>query len=278
MKARLTSLAYAHDVGLDDLTLDRTSCNDLVAAGSRILDRHGIVVVRGFYDRDKAKTLGQRLAEIVGAARTNLQDQSFYACDAYYAQVALQRFKNYQELASADKPVINIRSLDPKAPDRGFVDVFFIERLAAGVDAFSNCAEALRSDEVQAMVAAVSNFAGRHMNLYLNQSVTNTRGPHIDNIQRTYKCFMYLSDVPDERFGPYTYVPGSHRGSLIKKLIGRINRLQGRSVTDMPIAPSQVLKLLGDAGTLIISCQSGIHGGWPQRAGEERVMLVDSYH
>ena len=45
----------------------------------------------------------------------------------------------------------------------------------------------------------------------------------------------------------------------------------------MQVNDKLTMPLLGVAGTLIISNQSGIHGGAPQENGFERLVLVDSY-
>ncbi len=50
-------------------------------------------------------------------------------------------------------------------------------------------------------------------NIYLNDSVTATRGYHIDGLAVKAKSFLYLTDVLSDDDGPYCYALGTHRAS-----------------------------------------------------------------
>src|ERR1043166_9381358 len=134
----------------------------------------------------------------------------------------------------------------------------------------------MRSDVIKQIVAAVTSFGIQQFNLYRNESVTNTRSLHIDNIGDTYKVFLYLSDVEAAGEGPYMYVPMSQKDKAMLSKIIYLNKVKGVRATDMPAFPA--VQFLGKAGTAIISCQGGIHGGLPQRPGASRTVLVSNYY
>ena len=83
------------------------------------------------------------------------------------------------------------------------------------------------------------------MNLYYNKSITKTRGCHIDSMvnlkdkAQEIKCFIYLQDVMDLRYGPYMYLPKSHSRSYIYHMYFQrfMNCIWGRYPTDMTYFP-----------------------------------------
>ena len=77
--------------------------------------------------------------------------------------------------------------------------------------------------------------------------------------------------------GPYAYVPGSHRRPDLLKREARLNSLNGRPETNSYAFEGREVSFLVEKGTVIISCQSGVHRGMPQREGASRTVLVGNY-
>jgi len=279
MQKIINGLLCKNKILLDDLLVNAKKSDALVPEAAKKLDYYGIVVINNFYDRTKAIELGYLLREIVKDARTELSNNEYLETPKYYSQIDNCRLKTYADIASAGKPVFNIRSKNNNGPDAGFIDFFSIDILCASNQLFVECLRTLRSNNVKDIIGSVSSYNARQVNLYFNESVRNTRGPHIDNLALTYKCFLYLGDVTSDSMGPYSYLPSSHKNAFIKKANIVVNKIMGRSRnTDIPMDRNALVKIHGDAGTLIISCQSGIHSGFPQKNGHERIVLVDNYY
>jgi hypothetical protein len=164
---------------------------------------------------------------------------------------------------------------NPNGADSGMLDIFFVDSLITEI---SN----IKKDDI---IKILENTTGQKviplkMNAYLNNSVKKTRIYHIDNAQPViYKAFIYLSDVPDISYGPYSFVKSSHSLSiypyinLFKNLFSKKNMS-----TDMPFYnKNMVFSAVGKKGDLILSSQNGIHRGLPQKEGRKRVVLVLSF-
>ena len=98
----------------------------------------------------------------------------------------------------------------------------------------------------------------------------------MDDSNHSVKCFLYLSDVLDMNDGPYCYVAESH---LLDNSPLFSADLLLSSVKDVPsdralLEQGKMVVVLGRAGSLIISDQSGAHRGIPQGNGRERILLM----
>ena len=72
--------------------------------------------------------------------------------------------------------------------------------------------------------------------------------------------------------GPYCFVKGTHVDTPLKKL----NNIVGNKESPL-VDPMNIVPVLGKKGTLIISDQSGIHRGIPQKKGSIREVLLMRY-
>lgn len=174
----------------------------------------------------------------------------------------------------------NYRNQDnPNGADAGMLDIYFAERL---IPEISN----IKQDKI---IKILKNTTGQKViplrsNAYINRGVKNTRVFHIDNAQPViYKAFIYLTDVSDTSFGPYSFVKASHRLSLypyinlFRNLFRNLFSKRRRS-TDMPFYKKRnAIPAIGKKGDLILSNQNGIHRGLPQEEGKERVALILSF-
>ena len=112
----------------------------------------------------------------------------------------------------------------------------------------------------------------KNLNLYINHSVTSTRGFHVDSNYRSIKGFIYLTDVNTIEDGPYCFVKGTHIDTPFSKVNKSLGEKEAPFINILDIIP-----VLGKKGTLILSDQSGIHRGIPQRIGSIREVLVMRY-
>ncbi len=233
------------------------------------LDRSGIVVLPGAVSAEQCEVLRGRLEEVLAS----LPDEWPWE-DARLIQKVqgdgYRGLEGYGEIAACNKPVLIKRTRG----DVGMLDLMHVDRILPEL-------ATLREDpEINQLIteAGGSRPDLKVMNAYVNRSITQTRGWHYDAFYTQFKAFLYLTDVPDESFGPYCYVAGSHRAGLVRTLNRRIQTETGGRETDAALwDPAREVKVLGSAGTLIVSNQSGIHRGWPQLPGRERVLIAVSF-
>jgi hypothetical protein len=191
-------------------------------------------------------------------------------------QVGYEKYTTYDRVAELNRPVANLRSRERGTMNGGLIDVFSVEKAAweNGWWALGACCRLLASDTVMRIVETMAPRTCGPCNLLRNDSVTVTRGLHVDNLRDRYKTFLYLGDVGDAGDGPYAYVPGTHRRQDLLRREARLNSLADRPVSDSVAFEGYEVPVLGPKGTVIISCQSGVHRGLPQRPGASRTVLV----
>ena len=162
-----------------------------------------------------------------------------------------------------------------KASDSGMLDIFFIEKSIPRIATIN------QEKLIQILTATTGQqIIPLRANAYLNNGIKNTRGYHIDNTQPViYKAFVYLVNVPDLSYGPYSFVKRSHQFSLYSYLSLIKNLFSTRfSYTDMSLYNKErVQHCIGNKGDLILSSQNGIHRGLPQEDGKKRVALILSF-
>ena len=164
---------------------------------------------------------------------------------------------------------------DENGSDHGMLDIFFIEQSMKAIGKIDQ-------EKMARIVESATNqeVIPLRVNAYVNDSVQGTRGFHIDNTQPVvYKAFIYLKDVPDLSYGPYTFVSGSQRFSpyvylnILKNLFVKKNHS-----TDITFYNKKRSRpYTGSKGTLILSHQNAIHRGMPQEKGKKRMALVFSF-
>jgi hypothetical protein len=178
----------------------------------------------------------------------------------------------YGSLAARDEPVVKERT---GANDDGMLDVFNMDRAVPALAQFK------RDRFVAELVngAAGERYTPDTCNVYANRGVTDTRDFHADTYAGKFKSFVYLTDVPDERYGPFQYIPGSQDPSVVRRKAAQlVNRVRGRPPTDGVFHDADdALVCTAPKGTLIVADQSGLHRGTPQEPGFERLLATTSY-
>lgn len=220
------------------------------------LARDGIVVVENYLSPVKCDDLRHGVEEEVESGRLKVAEGA----------------SNYQALAGAGEPVIDRRGGER---DVGMFDIFNMQM------AIPELADVKEDPRIEGIIngAADVEYRSENLNIYINRSVTNTRAYHADTYTGKYKAFVYLTDVPDENHGPFSYVRQSQApGRLKRKVTALVNRLRGLPRTNAIFYKrSNILTCTAPRGTLIIANQAGLHRGMPQEQGKERMLISLSY-
>jgi len=177
-----------------------------------------------------------------------------------------------KETVSKKEPVLSRRA---GSYDDGMLDLFNIDFIDPKIGDFMK--DPFLKDIIT--IAAGSKFSPMRINAYINRGVTNPRGYHADTYTGSFKTFVYLTDVPDNSFGPYSFIKGSHKVSPTKRKTSKlVNRLRRKPSTEAVFYDkSQATIFTAPKGTLIISNQAGLHSGIPQEKNRERMLITTSY-
>lgn len=234
--------------------------------GRRLQD-YGAVVIPGVF---QAGVLEPAVTELLRFVR---QIEEKLPTDKERPDITVSSgHQDYAALRDAGRPVAVVR----EGIDAGMVDIFHADALLTrrGI----NLQSILKSTGVVDTIAAVlpGEFELRNVNAYINQGVVATRGFHVDSYGgNQLKAFVYLTDVTSLDDGPYCYVVGSHSDSSLAILNVALAKFLGRHITDVSaFKRSNAFPLLGKAGTVIVSNQSGAHRGYPQAPDGNRVLLA----
>jgi len=196
------------------------------------LRRDGIVRIKNFISKDFADKLRNGVEEIAEQNPVSV------------------------ELDNGTK--FNYRSQDdPDGPDAGMLDIFNVENLIPEVNDI----------DLKKIVHILERTTGQEIiqlraHAYLNRGIKNTRSYHVDNAQPVvYKAFVYLSEVPDISYGPYSFVKKSQRFSLYPYLNFFRNLFSKKyRSTDMPIYnKGRVMHAVGEKGELCGKIKANLH-------------------
>jgi len=221
-------------------------------AAWRQLDSDGIAVIEGYWSRERAFVVRDKLAE--------------------YASVTDDReFDNgaYLTVWDEDHPK---RSEQPKE-DRGITRIYHVDKIATELESF-------RFDSFVLNVASayyrVPMYSGLLQFQYNRGDTSETRSYHIDAFEKEFKAFLYLDDVDNDN-GPFTYIKRTHRATALrlKKQIkgNRTAPPTSFSVADVKNLLAQEARITGPAGTLILADVRGLHRGSPQKAAPRSVLV-----
>lgn len=215
------------------------------------LRKDGILVIKSIMDVQKCKKNLQLLEHFISKFKTSTKFKSG----------TFISFRTETSNDNADFGMIDIFNVDYEIPEIEFKEVIpIVEELTS-----------------RAYKKKVRFY---RLNAYINEGVNYTRDYHIDNFSTDFKAFVYLTDVIDTTYGPYSYIKGS-LGIYIPKYLNMIFNFfsKKRRAPDMTmfINKSRILNCIGNAGDLIISDQAGFHRGLPQVKDKKRVALVFNF-
>lgn len=283
-------------VNLSKFTIDFSNIVEQETQISATLDKYGICILTNFIEHKTALNAFSEISEFLEQHQFIANDMTeesqvpsqtvkrpFGEINDYQWQFDYAKYSTYayREIQSMDKPFINVRSRKENVEDSGKIDIFRFDDLAKkyGMDNIIKCHKALSHPEIEAFIEKFSGYPAVQSNLYFDGGVTTPRGPHIDNNLEQYKIFLYLSDVLDKTNGPYCFVPKSHkkRGWMSKeRLINSVKKMMSTEVSSLEF--DTYTKMCAPAGTAIISCQSGIHGAFPQSNRGRRALILGNYN
>lgn len=223
---------------------------------ARELANNGVVSVEGYLSEQQSDEIREKVESALA------EDAYEYAGDDMTGG----------EMMAASRTIVNERS---GADDEGMLDIFNIDESISDIND-------IKHDEFISLIidrASDGEYDPENINIYYNRSVTNTRGYHFDSYNPQYKAFVYLTDVLDESYGPYSYIEGSHKRSYPRRRFeGILNRLRGEKPTAaIWYDESNIMTFTAPKGTLIISDQTGYHRGIPQNEGKERMLISNSH-
>lgn len=247
---------------------------------------NGIVILDRFLDEKTTDRAREIIENVVQEARPAIQRNEHADLGNAELQIGDREdkpYKNYAELVLAKKPVMNYRGgtkvLHDKAlvsSDKGMIDIFNVlklnEELAEIFSFFKN------PDLAKAIGAGVNqNVKSAHTNGYINESITRTRGFHLDNLKYSAKAFVYLTDVNTLDDGPYCYGLGSHADVKLRAINSLISQANNFHKYDYTVLREEDrLACLAPKGSMIISYQFGAHRGAPQKEGHKRILVVNT--
>lgn len=268
---------FGHEMVLNDFTFERDHPKEKL---SEALKKHGIIIIKDFITNDIAISAGIEFENNIKPILEKLKSEEFFETEDFLAQVGYSKLKSYSEYANYPKPVF-LERRGRNNVDGGMIDYFGFEKI---ISKFPNLNTIYKEQANFGILGVIQNQTKakvfeKQLNVYYNHSITNPRGLHLDGIGETFKSFVYMSDVFDLSKGPYTYVPKSHANFK-----GKINSILTNEKYSGIYAPEDVLldakfalPILAKAGSLVITYQNGIHGGWPQEEGQTRIVMVNNY-
>jgi len=177
-------------------------------------------------------------------------------------------------LANSQETTIN-RRIKERDGDEGLIDIFHIDRSLP--DRSKSIISKIEECNLSLLRKA---FGGQEYkctseNLYVNRSVLCTRGIHADDPSQPPRCksFLYLTDVPDESYGPLGYIFGTHTGE--GKQYWRKHDIE-TPLTEKHRKDYHIFTGI-QKGDMIVASVAGAHRGLPQQEGKLRIVLVGIY-
>ena len=263
-----------YKANIDSVSVSSLETDGNISLASQTLEDNGIVIVPGFLS-DAAVQDAKEAIDEAYAIVCKEKGGDDYEDKRIYVHNSGKKFRSYKDLQNYSKAVADVR----KGKDDGMVDVFNIDKFRP--KNFEKLRAALESPAILKLLSDSGNetLSPANLNVYINDSITSTRGFHIDTERKNLKAFIYLTDVQSLDMGPYCYVRGTHKKDNSAKIFNKkLVAGTGRHNTDTPfIDPACVTPALASKGTLVISDQSGIHRGFPQKQGAKRCVAVMRY-
>ena len=179
---------------------------------------------------------------------------------------------NFNNLRNKNKTIIN-RRFKSRDGDEGLLDIWHIDK---SLDKKCNTIISNINENIKQLLedAFKIKYIFINNNVYLNRSVTETRGIHADSHKypSRIKYFLYFTDINDIYDGPFSFIKGSHKiiGKKYHKKYEIYEPLNQEDKKNYIIfEPKQ--------NDMLIACVSGAHRGMPQKPGRERLVLVGTF-
>ena len=259
------------------VTLDASEAG--VALESRAIEmlrEHGVVVLTGLADTVLVAAAREE------AARFLAPFEALWAQGARGEGVAagvrwIARRKGEIHATADPRPMVCLAT--EEGDNGGNIGIIRADELARarGLPALAALIKAPAQATLAAIVARLHSTGERTFNLMKKPGVTRPQTAHVDTTGSFFLAYQYLNDMREPADGPYAYLPGSHRREdlLARELL--LNRLAGRRPRDLPALAGRLVPMTAPAGAIVLSCQRGVHGALPQRAGHVRWALQTTF-
>jgi len=242
-----------------------------------ILREHGVVILTGLADPAAVAAARDELARFLAPF------EALWAQGARGEGVSTDGIRWVARRKGTVNPLADPASVvclwTEEGDDGGNVGVTRADQLARtrGLPALAALIDAPAQARLAAIVAGVHATGERRFDLLKKPGVARPQTAHVDTAGSFFYAFQYLNDMREPADGPYAYLPGSHRREdlLARDLV--LNRLAGRAVRDLPALAGRLVPMTGPAGSIVLSCQRGVHGGLPQPAGRVRWALQTTF-
>lgn len=244
-------------------------------AAENLLSTYGVVIITEELKNDMSiiDNLYSEISQLLEDLSSHLESKSNYQNDLISIE---HTWSSYTDLTSRQKSVLNVRGQNSKW-DVGMMDLFNPKySLNNSYGALEQRIIALNIPHLLSHILP-GKWELENANIYINNSVGNTRGFHVDDYtHKSFKLFVYLTNVDSLNDGPYCYVAGSHAPDRsLENFNYLLNELFDCIATDSNIVDfEKVIPILGKKGVIIISNQSGSHRGHPQAIGASRLVAV----
>ena len=239
-----------------------------IKKAKEILEHEGVLLIKNFVEKKSILKLERTIKDIKYTINKFLNNHNLeFEDNTVLIQKNTNKLKTYEELSSYNKTVFNLRSKQ----DQGMFDIFNVNL------AYPEIGKVIDSEKKVFLNKLISeNYQSylNNFNLYINQDITKTRGFHVDDYSYQLKAFIYLTDCLDLDDGPYTYVKKSHENEIYKKFNTNISKILKNRTESPFLVTENITPLLSEKGSLIVSNQTGVHRGFPQKKGHDRVVLV----
>jgi len=178
----------------------------------------------------------------------------------------------YESLRNSKEVKIN-RRIATRDGDEGLIDVWNVDKVLS--DTSMESMEIIKEHVMKLMEESYGvKYKFFTHNLYINRGV-RTRGIHADShfFPSRVKSFLFLTDVPDESYGPFSFIKGSHTGPGLKyhRQYSIYEPLNEDDYSKYEIFTG-IKK-----GDLVTAAVAGAHRGLPQQEGKTRIALVSSF-
>jgi hypothetical protein len=239
--------------------------------------------------------LSRRLSIAVAALRENRRAGRFWATRPHnaFTREGFELFPGFLDRAECRRLVALADELAPGPSHRIAGNCYTWVKSETGSGRNTRVREILNVNDVDDGIARLlesrriqrlyEERLGERVELYgfslqIDQVDTRTkRDFHVDTLfPPLLKAFVYLTDVAEDGDGPYTIVPGSHRHFGRKAIADLVNAATSAASRDMHLvtADRYARRLLGAAGTMILSTQDAMHKGWNDHSRRPRYALI----
>ncbi len=260
-------------------SLFEKACNSMSVNGGFIL--------RNFVPEYEVQCLRLKLESLLAGKKvaSHIANRTDYETEDYFLNCTFENIPggmkaNPTTLFNYGRPIINVRSGQIGPPgDEGLVDIFRADPL------FPECHKTFNNKERKNFIinvlrtASGKPYVSRLFNIYVNRSISETRGFHADGFGDKVKAFLYLDDVASPEDGPYCFARGTHDNLAIRKcnidIAKRLGQSNGSNYNFWD--RKREVKFLGKAGDFAITFQRCAHRGWPQEPGHHRYALVETF-